>query len=67
MADSLADFQIQPLTGNHLLGILELDKLCFGGWWNLAHYQWELDNPTSHVLVITIPSNQPSNQPSDQA
>lgn len=62
MADSLANFQIQSLAGKHLLGILELDKLCFGGWWNLAHYQWELDNPTSHVLVVTIPSNQPANQ-----
>lgn len=56
MADSLADFQIQPLASIHLPGILELDKLCFGGWWNLAHYQWELDHPESHLLVITIPS-----------
>ena len=60
MADSLADFQIQPLASIHLPGILELDKLCFGGWWNLAHYQWELDHPASHFLVITIPLEQES-------
>lgn len=58
MADFLPDFQIQPLTSVHLPGILELDKLCFGGWWNLAHYQWELDHPGSHFLVITIPLEQ---------
>jgi [ribosomal protein S18]-alanine N-acetyltransferase len=64
MANSLADFQIQPLAGIHLPGILELDKLCFGGWWNLAHYQWELDHPESHFLVMTIPSAQISSHAS---
>ncbi len=58
MTDFLADFQIQPLASIHLPGILELDKLCFGGWWSLAHYQWELDHPGSHFLVITIPLEQ---------
>ncbi len=51
----LPNLQILPLESNHLPGILEIDRLCFGGWWNLAHYQWELDHPESHFLVITIP------------
>lgn len=56
MADFSINFQIQPLRVTHLPGILELDKLCFGGWWNLAHYQWELDHPASYFLVMTTPS-----------
>jgi len=59
----MTNFQIQPLASIHLPGILELDRLCFGGWWNLAHYQWELDHSGSHFQVITIPSE--SNSPAD--
>jgi ribosomal-protein-alanine N-acetyltransferase len=51
----LKSLQIVPLESSHLPGIMELDRLCFGGWWNLAHYQWELDHPESHFLVLTIP------------
>ena len=51
---SMADFQVQPLADIHLPGIMELDKLCFGGWWNLAHYQWELNHPESHFFVLEL-------------
>lgn len=51
----LPNLQILPLESSHLPGIMEIDRLCFGGWWNLAHYQWELDHPESHFLVLTIP------------
>jgi ribosomal-protein-alanine N-acetyltransferase len=60
----MADFQIQSLTKLHLPGILELDKLCFGGWWNLDHSQWELDHAKSHFLVITPLPESAENQAS---
>jgi len=43
-------FSLSPLTGDRLDAVLELDRRCFGGLWNAAGYQRELDSPNSELL-----------------
>jgi ribosomal-protein-alanine N-acetyltransferase len=44
--------QLQPLTAEQLLAVVELDQLCFGQLWTLDGYKRELDSPNSDLLVI---------------
>ncbi|WP_347342599.1 ribosomal protein S18-alanine N-acetyltransferase [Coleofasciculus sp. FACHB-1120] len=44
--------QLQPLTAEQLLAVVELDQLCFGQLWTLDGYKRELESPNSDLLVI---------------
>lgn len=44
--------QLQPLTADQLLAVVELDQLCFGQLWTLDGYKRELASPNSDLLVI---------------
>ena len=47
--------ELKLLTPQHLPAVLELDHLCFGGFWTLGNYQRELDSPNSDLLGLFVP------------
>jgi ribosomal-protein-alanine N-acetyltransferase len=44
--------QIQALTSQDLTAVIDLDRRCLGGLWNLDSYQREIDSPNSDLLVL---------------
>jgi ribosomal-protein-alanine N-acetyltransferase len=57
---SLVKLQLKTLEKHELPQVLELDRLCFGGFWSIEGYLREIDSPNSTLLIITIPDNQAS-------
>jgi [ribosomal protein S18]-alanine N-acetyltransferase len=43
---------LQPLSSQHLLDAVELDRRCLGGLWTQDGYQREIDSPNSDLLVL---------------
>ncbi|NEO86297.1 MAG: ribosomal protein S18-alanine N-acetyltransferase [Spirulina sp. SIO3F2] len=43
---------LNPLTISDLPAAIELDQRCFGGLWNLAGYQREIESPNSDLLLL---------------
>ena len=51
----VASLELKPLAANLLPAVLELDRLCFNGFWTSEGYQRELSSPNSDLLVLSIP------------
>lgn len=51
----IAPLELRPLTAELLPAVVELDRLCFNGFWTLEGYQRELESPNSDLLVLSIP------------
>lgn len=49
--------ELKLLEEKELSQVLELDQICFGGFWSLDGYRREIDSPNSTLLIITIPDN----------
>jgi len=56
---TLLKLELKPLTNEHLPGILEIDRLCFGGLWSENAYSLELDSPNSDLLGLFVPTDTP--------
>ena len=52
---NLLNLKIQTLNLEHLNYLLELDQVCFNGWWTLEGYRRELESPNGHFLGIFSP------------
>lgn len=58
--------EITTPTPEQLAAVVELDRLCFGGLWQLAGYQGELNSPYSDLLIISpLPNTALHNQAND--
>jgi len=49
---------LQPLKPEQLSDVVELDKLCLGGLWNLEGYRRELESPNSTIIVLSVVHSQ---------
>ena len=45
---------IKPPTDKQLPVVVELDRLCLGGLWNLEGYQRELSSPNSELIIASV-------------
>lgn len=50
-----AEIKLKILEKKELDQVLELDRICFGGLWNLDGYRREMDSPNSTLLILTVP------------
>jgi ribosomal-protein-alanine N-acetyltransferase len=50
--------EIKHLQEKQLSQVIELDQICFGGFWSLDGYRREMESPNSTLLVATIPINE---------
>jgi ribosomal-protein-alanine N-acetyltransferase len=55
---TLLELQLKRLKSAQLSQVMELDKICFGGFWSLDGYRREMESPNSTLLIITIPSSE---------
>ena len=53
----MAIITVEKMSSKHISGVLELDRLCFGGLWNARGYQRELESPNSDMLILVISQN----------
>lgn len=51
---TLIPITIKPVTAQQLPQLVELDKLCLQGFWNLDSYKKELESPNSTLLVVSL-------------
>lgn len=49
--------EINTPTPGQLEAVVALDRLCFGGLWQLEGYQRELNSPYSNLLIISLLPN----------
>jgi ribosomal-protein-alanine N-acetyltransferase len=52
---------IQEAQEQQLTEIIEIDQLCFGGWWSRSAYQRELTSPNSILLTLALEESAQSN------
>lgn len=45
------DYEILPMTEQHVLGIKKVDDMCFESPWSLKSFESELDNPIAFYWV----------------
>jgi ribosomal-protein-alanine N-acetyltransferase len=53
-------------TLKDLEGIVELDRLCFGGLWTKEGYQRELNSPNSQILILSLTENREARDSGEQ-
>ena len=51
----LLNLKIHSLDLEHLDYLLELDQVCFNGWWTSEGYRRELESPNGHFMGIFSP------------
>jgi [ribosomal protein S18]-alanine N-acetyltransferase len=49
----MPDLTLKPMSEHLLASAVELDQVCFGGFWNLAGYKQEFERETSTLLSLT--------------
>ncbi len=59
----MPSLQVQALTSKDLTAVLDLDRRCLGGLWNLDGYQREIDSPNSDLLVLQRETFDPHRAP----
>lgn len=52
------ELELKFLEVEDLPQVIELDQICFGGFWSLEGYTREIKSPNSTLLIITIPDEE---------
>lgn len=55
---TLQELKIKPLETEQLPQMMELDEICFNGFWSIDGYRREMESSTSNLLIATIPNNE---------